>query len=86
MQRWEEEEEILQEELKRTRRSFLFMALLWSQQAELHQHKPGMAAFTWKKLHTFDKLAEDCILVGVNDTVIYLEPPCLQDIDMHGDP
>ena len=74
MERWEEEVDILEEELRRTRRTFLFMSVLWKQQAALLKDEPGLLSIAMKKSHIYSKMADDALLLGVNDDVICLTP------------
>jgi hypothetical protein len=59
MERWEEEVEIVEEEFRRTVRSFEKMASVWNELG-VRSMQEGHAAYAFLKAHIFEGLAHDC--------------------------
>jgi hypothetical protein len=59
-QRWEEEVEILEEEFRRTIRSFERMAEVWRLLAKAPDMATGYSAYAFKHTQMFSEMAEDC--------------------------
>ena len=60
MQRWEEEVEILEEEFRRTIRSFDRMAEVWTQLANTPNTAMGYAPYAFRHAQGYHDMAEDC--------------------------
>jgi hypothetical protein len=59
-QRWEEEIEILEEEFRRTIRSFERMAEVWALLAKAPNLALGASAYALKQAHMYGEMAENC--------------------------
>lgn len=60
--RWCEEGELLEEELRRLSRAFNYLVCAWSTCAkdEVNSRKPGRIAFAMSKANQYSSLAKDC--------------------------
>jgi hypothetical protein len=60
MERWDEEVLMLQEELRRTRRTFAFLSHAWAQTKTTHGCKPGYAEYANERSEMYASMADDC--------------------------
>ena len=56
----------MQEELKRTRRTFAFFEHTWNAASALHSKKPGHAAYTLERAAMYAAMADECAAAQVS--------------------
>jgi hypothetical protein len=59
MERWQEEVEILAQELRRAIQGFTKMEAIWTSLAEDHSNEPGKQAYALKTANMYLKMCED---------------------------
>jgi hypothetical protein len=60
VERLKEELDMLDEEFRRTYKSFMRMTEVWKELAILNQSAPGYSAYAWRQVNMHIRFAEEC--------------------------
>ena len=60
MERCEEEVLMLNQEIKRTKHTLIFLSNVWASKAKSELSKPGYSAFAYERADMYDRMAKHC--------------------------